>query len=56
MHWCESCSGTAALKRFFDQELNEHEHDEKFNYCQLSTMDQAVLTIFAATYKEYIET
>ena len=34
MHRCESCPGTATLKEFPDQELNEHEDDEKFNYCQ----------------------
>ena len=33
MHRCESCPGTAALKEFLDQEFNEHEDDEKFNYC-----------------------
>ena len=27
MHQCESCPGTATLKKFFDQELNEHEDD-----------------------------
>ena len=37
MHRCESCPGTATLKEFFDQELNEHEHDEKCNYCQWDT-------------------
>ena len=34
MHRCESCPGTATLKEFLDQELNEHEDDEKFDYCQ----------------------
>ena len=27
MHQCESCPGTATLKKFLDQELNEHEDD-----------------------------
>ena len=27
MHRCKSCPGTAALKEFLDQELNEHEED-----------------------------
>ena len=27
MHRCESCPGTATLKEFLDQELNEHEDD-----------------------------
>ena len=56
MHWCESCSGTATHKEFLDQELNEHENDEKFNYCQWDTTDRAILAAFTATYKEYKET
>ena len=36
MRRCESCSGTATLKEFLDQELSEHEDDEKSNYCQSS--------------------
>ena len=32
MHRCEPCPSTATLKEFLDQELNEHEDDEKFNY------------------------
>ena len=39
MHRCESCSGTAILEEFLDQELKEHEDDEKFNYCQWDTTD-----------------
>ena len=56
MQWCESCPGTATLKGFLDQELNEYEDDEKFNYCQWDTTDQAVFTTFTAPYKEYKET
>ena len=56
MHRCESCPDTAALKDFLDQELNEHEDDEKFNYCQWDTTDRAILATFTATYKEYKET
>ena len=56
MHWCESCPGTATLKEFLDQELNEHEDDEKFNYCQWDTTDRAILRTLTATYKEYKET
>ena len=56
MYWCKSCSGTATLKEFLDQELNEREDDEKFNYCQWGTTDQAILTAFKATYEEYKET
>ena len=41
MHQCKSCSGTATLEEFLYQELNEHEDDEKFNYCQWdTTIDQ----------------
>ena len=53
---CESCPGSAILKKYFDQELNEHEDDEEFNYCQWETTDRATLTAVTATYKEYKET
>ena len=56
MRRCKSCPDTASLKEFFDQELNEHENDEKFNYCQWDTTDRAILTTFTATYEEYKET
>ena len=56
IHWCESCPGTAVLKEFFDQELNEHEDDEEFNCCQRDTMDQATLTTITVTYEEHKET
>ena len=39
MHQCKSCPGTATLKEFLDQELNEHEDDEKCNYCHWNTAD-----------------
>ena len=51
MHWCESCPGTATLKEFYDQELNKHEDDQKFSYCQWDSTDRAILTTFAATYE-----
>ena len=35
MHWCESCPGTATLKEFLDQKLNEHEDDEKLKLLSL---------------------
>ena len=56
MHRCESCPVTATLREFLDQELNKHEDDEKFNYCQWDTTDQAIMTTFTAPYKEYKET
>ena len=48
--------GTATLKEILDQELNEHQDNEKFNYCQWDTTDRAILTTFTATYKECKET
>ena len=56
MHWCESCPGTATLKEFLDQKLNKHEDDQKLNYFQWDTTDQAILTTFTATQEEYKET
>ena len=44
------------MKERLDQELNEHEDDEKFNYCQWDTTDRAISTTFTATFKEYKET
>ena len=44
MHGCESCPGTATMKEFFDHELNEHEDDEKLNYCHWDTRNRAILT------------
>ena len=29
MNWCEFCPGTSTQKEFLDQELNQHEHEEK---------------------------
>ena len=56
IHQCKSCPCTATLKKLFDQELNIHEGDEKFNYCQSDTTDQAILATFTVTYQEYKET
>ena len=53
MHRFESCPGTATLKEFLDQELNEPEGDGKFNYCQWETTDRVILKTFTTTYKEY---
>ena len=44
------------LELQLDQELNEHEDDEKLNYFQWDTTDWAVLATFTATYEEYKET
>ena len=56
MHRCESCPGTVGLKEFLDQEFNEHEGDDKFNYCQWDTTDRALSTTFTASYEECKET
>ena len=56
MHWCESCHGNATLKEFLDQELNEHEDNEKCHYYQWDTTNQSILTTFTATYEECKET
>ena len=53
---CESRPGTASLREFLDQKLNEHEDEEKFNYCQWDTTDREILTTFTATYEEYKKT
>ena len=46
----------ATPKEFLDYELSEHEHDEKFNYCQWGTMDRAILATITATCEEYRKT
>ena len=56
MDRCESCPGTATLKESLDQEVSEHEDDQKFNNCQWNTTDGAILTTFTATYEKYKET
>ena len=53
---CESCPGTATLKKFLDQEFSEHEDDEEFNGCQWDTTDRAILAAITATYEKYKET
>ena len=42
MHQCKSCPASPTLKEFLDQELNEHEDDEKLNYCQWDTTQRAI--------------
>ena len=54
MHGCEFYPGTATMKEFLDHELNEHEDDEKLNYCHWDTRNRAILT--TASYEEYKET
>ena len=56
VHRGESCPVTATLKLFLDQELSEHEDDEKCNHFQWETRAWTILTTFTATYGEYKET
>ena len=56
MDQCESCPGTATLKEFLNQELNEHEDDEEFNESQGDTTDRATLTTITVTHEKYKET
>ena len=56
MHRCKFCPGTATLKEFLDQKLNERENDEKSNNCQWDTTDRVILRTFTATYEEHKET
>ena len=49
IHRCESCSDTATMEEFIDHELNEHEDDEEFNYCQWDNTNRATLTAITAT-------
>ena len=56
MDQCESCPGTATLKKFLNQELNEHEDDEEFNESQGDTTDRATLTTITVTHEKYKET
>ena len=53
MHHCELCPGTAALKSFLDEQLDEVDMDEEFHYCQWDTTDRAMLTTLTTTYEEY---
>ena len=52
LHWCGSCPGNATPKEFLDQELNKHEDDDKFNYCQRDTADRATFTATSVESKE----
>ena len=52
MHRCELCPGTAALKTFLDEQLDEVDMDEEFHYCQWDTTARAMLTTLTTTYEE----
>ena len=48
---CESCPGSAALKKFLDDELSLLDMDSEFHYCRWQTADRAAL----ATLKRHSE-
>ena len=52
MHHCESCSGSAALKKFQD-ELSHLDMDSEFHYCQRQTTDHAAQATLTTTFEEY---
>ena len=55
MHRCESCPGSAALKKFLDQELSHLDMDSEFHYSQWQTTDRAALVTLITTFEEYKE-
>ena len=55
MHCCESCTGSAALKKFLDNELSHLDMDSEFHYCQWQTTDCAALATLTTTFEEYKE-
>ena len=55
MHHCESCLGSAALKKFLDDELSHLDMDSEFHYCQWQTTDHGALATLRTTLKEYKE-
>ena len=50
---CESCLGSAALKKFLDDELSHLDMDYEFHYCQWQTTDCATLATLTKTFGEY---
>ena len=54
MHPCESCPGSAASKKFLDDELSHLDMNSKFHYCQWQTTDHAALATLKTTF-EYKE-
>ena len=55
MHHCESCPGSAALKKFLDDELSHLDVDSEIHYCQWQKTDRAALATLTTTFKEYKE-
>ena len=54
MHHCESCPGSAALKKFRD-ELSHLDMDSEIHYCQRQTTDHAAMATLITTFEEYKE-
>ena len=55
MHHCESCPGSAALKKFLDDELSHLDMDSEFHYSQWQKTDHAKQAALTTTFKEYKE-
>ena len=55
MHRCESCPGSAALKKFLDDELSHLYMDSEFHYSQWQKTDHAKQAALTTTFKEYKE-
>ena len=55
MHRCESYPGSAALKKFLDDELSHLDMDSEFHYCQWQTTDRVALVTLTMTFEEYKE-
>ena len=53
MHCCESCPGSAALKKFLDDKISHLDMNSEFHYCQWQTTDYAALATLTTTFKEY---
>ena len=50
MHRCESCLGSAALKKFLDDGLSHLDMDSEFHYFQWQTTDHAALATLTVTF------
>ena len=46
MHCCDSCPGSAVLRKFADDELSNMDVDSEFHYCQWQTTYRAALATF----------
>ena len=55
MHRFESYLGSAALKKFLDDEPSHLDMDSEFHYCQWQTTDRAALATLTMTFEEYKE-